>query len=636
MARFGWRGSPWAVSMGQNEIWAHAFPAVNLRDRLPAGAGNEVHPLNAGGTLRAEPPAPRLVGGEGGNVGGTRRPFWRRHRGLKWVLIVLVVGLAVTATVISVILHRAEPILRAYIVAALEQHFHARVELDSFHVSLTDGLRAEGKGLRIWPPAEVHGVTVQATNPERPLITLDDFRFRAPLHYSPNKPIDIAVVQLKGLTVDLPAKPRFTHASEEPNSSQGPSKMEQALIHLQVESIVCSDTHLTLEPKDPEKLPLEFAIASLKLTDIQAGGVMKFQANLTNARPVGTIVTQGTFGPWTVEDPGESAITGKYDFEHADLGDFKGIAGTLNSTGAYHGTLRDLNVDGVTDTPDFALTHFGTPMALHTQFHADVDATNGDTWLDPVNATLGQSNFTVHGKVVGLRGDNGNQSGGETKKGTAPRIGGHDISLMVDVPRGRMEDFLRLASKSGSPLLTGLLTMETSLEIPPGKEPVHERIKLKGRFSLQDAQFTDAKIQDRVADLSLRGQGRPKDAKNKTGDDQVRATMQSDFTMAHGAIQLPDLKYDLPGADVAMSGTYMLDGGALNFKGTAKMQATVSQMVGGWKGFFLKPADRFFKKDGAGTKVPIHIDGTREDPHFGVDLGRMKTTSPERPDEKQR
>ena len=37
----------------------------------------------------------------------------------------------------------------------LEEHFHARVELDSFHVSLVDGLWAEGKGLRIWPPARL-------------------------------------------------------------------------------------------------------------------------------------------------------------------------------------------------------------------------------------------------------------------------------------------------------------------------------------------------------------------------------------------------------------------------------------------------------------------------------------------------
>jgi hypothetical protein len=58
-------------------------------------------------------------------------------------------------------------------------------------------------------------------------------------------------------------------------------------------------------------------------------------------------------------------------------------------------------------------------------------------------------------------------------------------------------------------------------------------------------------------------------------------------------------------------------------------------MLGGWKGFLAKPIDRFFKKDGAGTEVPIHVDGTRDAPHFGVDIGRVKKNAPERPDEKQ-
>jgi hypothetical protein len=52
-------------------------------------------------------------------------------------------------------------------------------------------------------------------------------------------------------------------------------------------------------------------------------------------------------------------------------------------------------------------------------------------------------------------------------------------------------------------------------------------------------------------------------------------------------------------------------------------------MVGGWKGFLLKPVDRHFKKEGAGTEVPIHIEGTREKPIFGIGSNSMK------PEEKQ-
>ena len=76
-----------------------------------------------------------------------------------------------------------------------------------------------------------------------------------------------------------------------------------------------------------------------------------------------------------------------------------------------------------------------------------------------------------------------------------------------------------------------------------------------------------------------------------------------------------------------------LEGGGLAFTGNAKMEATVSKMVGGWKGLLLKPADRFFKKDGAGTEVPIHIAGTYKNPEFGIDVKGMKHTHPQRPDE---
>jgi hypothetical protein len=83
-----------------------------------------------------------------------------------------------------------------------------------------------------------------------------------------------------------------------------------------------------------------------------------------------------------------------------------------------------------------------------------------------------------------------------------------------------------------------------------------------------------------------------------------------------------------------LKGTYGLEGGALDFAGTAKLEATVSQMVGGWKGLLLKPADRFFKKDGAGTEVPIHVSGTRTEPKFGIGLDKTKGTRPERLGEK--
>ena len=544
--------------------------------------------------------------------------FWRRNRWLAWFTGGVLLLLAIAAVVVSVLLHRAEPYVRARIVAALQQHFHARVELDSFHMSLVNGLWAEGKGLRIWAPDG----SAQPMPGDQPLIRLAEFRFHAPLHYTQGGPVHISVVQLKGLDVDLPPRSRFTRLSGGTAKAADQSGNAMGLLRFEIDRIECTGARLKLETDKPGKLPLVFDIARLDLTGISSGGAIGFEAELTNPRPKGTIRAKGSVGPWAVEDPGLTPIAGSYIFEHADLATFRGIAGTLDSTGRYQGVLRDLTVDGETRTRDFRLDRSGNPLPLRTRFHAQVDATDGDTRLDPVDAMLGHSHFIAQGEIVRVA---------PARNGSAViQPGGHNIDLTVNVDQGRIEDFLLLASRSPTPLLTGAVTMKTTLRIPPGPAPIRKRLEMNGSFLVNEAQFTSAKIQDRIQDLSLRAQGRPGDVKT-ANPSQTRSTMQGDFQIANGVVTLPALQYTVPGVQINLKGTYHLEGGAIYFLGNARMDATVSQMVGGWKGMLLKPLDRYFQKDGAGTDVPIHIEGTRQDPDFAIDFDRLKTTSPQRP-----
>ena len=103
------------------------------------------------------------------------------------------------------------------------------MELDSFHVSLVNGLVAEGKGLRIWPPAQVVGSDCAGLELGRgalrtkPLIQLEDFRFHAPLRYEPGKPIKISAVELKGLDRGCSAEAAF-HACARAEASEKPGK----------------------------------------------------------------------------------------------------------------------------------------------------------------------------------------------------------------------------------------------------------------------------------------------------------------------------------------------------------------------------------------------------------------------------
>jgi hypothetical protein len=596
---------------------------------------------------------------------------------MMWVGLGLLTAAAAVAVLVAVAARHVEPFLRARIVAALGERFDARVELDSFHVSLESGLHgrwgvfAEGRGLRMWPNKHIMDEEPSLATPEtdKPLIRVDEFHFHAPLRFESGKPLRISLVQIEGLAVVVPPRTHDTGSAgtsgaagapphSEPDStgagnngqaesevqtdsksqadSKGQNRDAGFLSMVIVDRVECNNAELVLETNKPGKLPLGFEIAHLRLTGVTADGPIGFDADLTNPRPLGQIHTTGSFGPWQAEDPGESAVTGDYQFGQADLGGFKGIAGILNSTGHYVGTLRNIQVDGETDTPDFRLTHFGNPMPLHTKFHARVDGTDGDTWLDPVDATLGQSHFTARGQVV--RFNIGSEAGQQAATDSAvekvsPFRGGHNIDLTVDVDRGRIEDFLKLASHNGKTILTGAVAVKTTLHIQPGPEPVEERLNLKGTFDLDDAVFASASIQDRIRELSIRGQGRPKDVKT-TDAASIDSTMASDFQMVGGVITLPNLKYTVPGALIQLKGTYGVVGGAIDFTGNAQLQATVSEIVGGWKGLLLKPADRFFKKDGAGTEVPIRVNGTREDPKFGLDFGGTSGTHPETPGQK--
>ena len=575
-----------------------------------------------------------------GTVAEARRSFYRRHRWLVWIAGAMACMLAALGVAAVIVARRFEPFLRGQIVAALRRKFDARVELDSFHVSVVKGIEAQGKGLRIWPPVNAKGLDLSAVN--GPLIQLDEFRFHAPLHYKPGEPVVIRVVTLKGLRIDIPPrvkqeekeKRKVEHDNAEAADGPGPADaMDRPAppgtpnrtqwLTFVVNRIECANAQLKLETDKPGKLPLVFDIARLRLDNITPSAPMNFDAQLTNPRPVGTIYTTGAFGPWVADDPASSPVAGQYKFEHADLSTFKGIAGTLNSTGSYDGTLRDITVDGVTDTPDFSLTSFGSALPLHTKFHAKVDGTNGDTWLQPVDATLAHSHFTAEGPIVRV---------GTVDSAGVPHESGRDIFLKVNVDKARIEDFLTLAGRS-KPLLNGDVTVKTTLHIPPGKESVTKKLELDGQFHLENVLFTNDDVQAKIHQLSLRGQGHPGDVK-KTDPDSVESELDGIFKMTNGVVSLPQLEYLVPGVEVDLTGSFQLEGGKVDFKGDAKMQATVSQMVGGWKGFLLKPADHFFKKDGAGTEVPVSISGTREKPEFGVEFGKMKHTSPEKPGEK--
>ncbi len=515
----------------------------------------------------------------------------KRYSRWWWIGAALLIFAGIAAVVIDIAIARAEPVLKARVIETLSTRFRSRVELDGFHVSVRNGLQVSGEGLRIFAVNDVdpniHEAGVQ------PLIAIDEFNFTAGVLNLLHSPMHVHRVYLKGLVLNIQPKQQRT----------GNSPFKNGKIKIVVDEFVSDRALLVMNTLRPDKLPLEFDITSLKMNDIGPGQPMHFDAVLVNPKPIGDIQSSGLFGPWQANDPGSSPVQGNYSFDHADLSTIKGIGGILSSIGEYSGDLRNIVVDGKTDTPDFRIAISGHPVPLHTEFHAIVDGLSGNTYLKPVNAKLLNSTIIANGSIVRVK---------EPKNG-------HQILLDVIVDPANIDDLLKLAVRTEPPIMTGKTKLKTVLEIRPGDADVTDRIRLKGNFNITGAHFDNEKIQSKLDALSMRSQGKPKLATDNIPDN-VRSEMNGIFNLQSGLLTFSKLQFEVPGTNIQMTGKYSLDGNQFDFHGKARMNAHVSQMVAGWKSVLLKPVDPFFSKHGAGTEIPIRVTGTKSEPHFGLDF----------------
>jgi hypothetical protein len=284
------------------------------------------------------------------------------------------------------------------------------------------------------------------------------------------------------------------------------------------------------------------------------------------------------------------------------LATINGLGGILSSTGKYTGILDKIVVDGSTDTPDFRIAISGHPVPLHTDFHATVDGTSGDTYLQPVKARILSSSLVANGSVVRVKDPNG-----------------HRVQLEVVMDKGKIDDLLKLAIRTDPPVMTGSIGLKTKFELLPGTADVANRIKMTGNFQVSGAHFSNEKFQEKVDAISSRTQGKPKTAQDVPG--VVNSEMNGTFNLSQALLSFSQLQFRIPGTEVILTGTYSLDGNEFDFHGKARMDAKLSQMVTGWKSLLLRPVDPFFSKNGAGTEIPVKVTGTKSEPHFGVDFG---------------
>jgi len=529
------------------------------------------------------------------------RPWFSGIKSLRHnLLVVAVLVLAILAAAVLWGLKQIEPGLRDRLVTSIGNQYGCDVDLQNLRLSPFT-LSATGGRLVLWE---------KGFQDFPPLATVDSFTARiSPLWLLLAK-LRFSQVTLDHLKVNVPPRKERTSNSNNKNPI-APSNQRQDQAHPQpvspvtgivVEQIIADGAELSILPRDERKEPLFFGIRTLHLYSADRTGMMRFNTVLTNAEPPGVIDSDGAFGPWNRDDPSMIPVSGNYTFKGADLSGFRGISGKLTSVGKYQGVLGNIEVDGNTDTPDFAVKTSNQPVLLKTQFHAIVDGTSGDTYLQPVNAQLGRSSLVARGGIYGQ-----------------PGVSGKTLSLEVTANNSRIADMLRLAIK-GEPLMTGAVAYKVKLEVPPGHQDITEKLYLNGSFSVGAGKFTESDIQNKINNLSNRAQG---DAANDQSGPNAVSNLGGSFVLKDGLIHFSNLEFKVPGATVKLNGSYALVSRQVDFSGTVATEAKVSQMTTGVKSFFLKMVDPLFKKHHAGAVIPIHITGTSDDPRFGLDVGRV-------------
>ncbi len=499
----------------------------------------------------------------------------------------LLAVIAVCAIAVVFTLRALEPRMHDWVTSNLSKALDSEIELGAVHVA--------------WMPLQLHAHDLTVRHHGRtdipPLLIVKSFIVDL-------KPWDlrsstIERVWVDGLEVSIPPKDPETGKRPIPRGSGGADGGgdESGMV---IRHLIATNTRMTVVPGDPNKEPKVWDVAALEMKNLRSGEPATFTASVNNPIPEGRIEASGKFGPWQPGEPRTTALSGEYTFD-ADLGTINGLAGKLGAIGTMAGTIEQITTKGQTKTPDFRLTELdGASLPLHTAYDAVVNGTKGDVELKHVDVTLGKSKFDIRGLVEGTKG-----------------IKGKRVVVNVKSSAASLGELLRFVSKA-QPAAEGTLIIDAAMDLPQGKQKVLERVALQGSVRAERVKFSKDVVQDKIDDLSRKGQGRPED----TSIDEVASQLAGQFSLQNGMFTYRGLSFNIQGAAVQLDGTHSLRSKAVDLSGVALLEATMSQTQTGYKSWLLKPFDPLFRKNGAGTRLAIKVAGTQDHPKIALEIGR--------------
>jgi hypothetical protein len=506
------------------------------------------------------------------------------HAVSRWFLI----GAAVVAgglALAGILLALNWPFTEAAVTKTLEDRFARQVKIHKF------------RGTYFPPGCVAEGVDFlhRKRKDLPPLITVETLTLRTGYTGLLRIAKLINYVQVRGLHIRVPPK--------DPNATRETFPLTNSVSGktLTIGEITTDNAVVEFLDKQLQEDKFILKIDHLMLDHVGESDPVTFHARFNNPEPPGEIRSDGRFGPWNEDDPASTQLSGSYSYEHANLGVFEGIAGTLSSKGKFSGTLGHIDAEGNVDIPDFKISSSRHTNHLASNFHAVVDGTNGDTVLTRVESHFGKTTIISQGDAKGRTGQHGKT-----------------VTLSMSVLQGRIEDLLGLFAGSTRPAEIGNVKLRTKVELPPGPQAFLKRLRLDGEFGIGSGHFTDPQIQEPVNRLAESARG---ESKQQEGADKsiVLSNLKGHVSAKVGIARLSKISFTEPGTLAELEGTYNLIDDKVNLHGVLHTSGKLADTKSGFKSLLLKALGPFIKKKSI-TVVAFVITGTASDPSFALDL----------------
>jgi hypothetical protein len=475
----------------------------------------------------------------------------QRHR----VARIVGLGLVASLTIGIVILAAKWPFTRDAITRALQKATSRPVQIGAFRQTyFPPGCVAEN--IRV-----LHNSNPSAT----PLIAIEKLQIHSSLTGMLSK--RIAQVKVAGMRIVIPPK----------GSKDGTAKfaLDTGGDELEIAKIVVDGALLEFLPSEPDDEPYRLKIDGLTLAGVGSGKPWSYNAVLTNSKPPGVIRASGKFGPWNSEAAGDIPTSGEYTYTDVDLGVFRGISGTFNAKGKFKGPLSRIETDGAIDLRNFRVDDNGTAVPMKIAYRATVDGTSGETQLDPVEVSFLRTTLIARGSVA------------------------KTVTLDLSIPRGRIDDVLRLFVDEKTSPVSGDLALDARVVLPPGEGKFVKKVRLNVDFRVKNTRFRSQNTQNTIDELSESGEARP--------DLRGRALFRN------GIITFDRAAISAPGVAANIGGTYGMVDHQVDLRGVLRTTGKLSDTTSGFKAFILKLITPFLKKKNEVTVVPFKIGGTFKD-----------------------